>query len=96
MQQICDRNDNDRPHPNNAHYREILEDFETEVLDHQDKKNVQQFFNTVFNDVIVPLFDPKLPEMMKVDRPTLSLCFDFLNQFTLITWIMSRKIMESW
>jgi hypothetical protein len=33
MKQICDQNNIDRPHPNNAHYREILEDFETEVLD---------------------------------------------------------------
>ena len=79
MQQICDRNDNDRPHPNNAHYREILEDFETEVLDHQDKKNVQQFFNTVFNDAIVPLFDPKQPEIMKVDRTDPFFVFRFLQ-----------------
>jgi hypothetical protein len=67
MKQICDQNDIDGPHPNNAHYREILEDFETEVLDSQDKKNVQQFLSTVFKDVIAPLFDPKLPEMMKID-----------------------------
>ncbi len=58
----------DRSYPNNTHYREILYNFETEVRDHQDKKNVQQIFNTVFNDVIVPLFNLKLPEMMKVDR----------------------------
>jgi hypothetical protein len=67
MQQICDQNDVNRPHPNNARYREILQDFEIEVLDNQDKKHVQHFFSTVFKDVIAPLFDPKLPEMMKID-----------------------------
>ena len=64
MKQICVQNDIDSPHPNNAHYREILDDFETEVLDNQDKKNVQQFLSTVFKHVISPLFDPKLPEMI--------------------------------
>ena len=68
MTQICDQNDIDRPHLNNAHYREILMDFETEVFDNQDKKNVQQFLSTVFKDVIAPLFEPKLPEMMKIDH----------------------------
>ena len=79
MKQICDQNDIDRPHPNNAHYREILEDFETEVLDNQDKKNVQQFLSTVFKDVIAPLFDPKLPEMMKIDRTDPFFVFRFLQ-----------------
>ena len=79
MKQICDQNDIDRPHPNNAHYREILEDFETEVLDNQDKKNVQQFLSTVFKEVIVPLFDPKLPEMMKIDRTDPFFVFRFLQ-----------------
>ena len=78
MQQICSQNNNNCPRPNNA-YREILDDFETEVLDHQDKKNVQHFFNTVFNDVIVRLLDPKLLEMMKVDRTDPSFIFCFLQ-----------------
>ena len=58
----------DRPHPNNAHYREILQNFETEALDNQDKKDVQQFLSTVFKEVVAPLFDPKLPELMKIDH----------------------------
>jgi hypothetical protein len=88
MKQICDQNDIDRPHPNNAHYREILDDFETEVLDNQDKKNVQQFLSTVFKDVISPLFDPKLPEMMKIDRTDPFFFFVFCSRCTLIIWIM--------
>ena len=79
MTQICDQNDIDRPHPNNAHYREILSDFETEVFDNQDKKNVQQFLSTVFKDVIAPLFDQKLPEMMKIDRTDPYFVFRFLQ-----------------
>jgi hypothetical protein len=65
MKQICGQNDIDHPHPNNAQYRKTLEDFETEVPDNQDKENVQRF---LFKDVIAPLFDPKFPEMMKIDR----------------------------
>jgi hypothetical protein len=38
MKQNCFQNDIDCPGPSNAHYREILEDFGTEVLDNQDKK----------------------------------------------------------
>jgi len=79
MEQICDQNDIDRPHPENAYYREILEDFETEVLDNQDKKHVQQFLNTVFKDVISPLFDPKLPEMMQIQRSDPYFVFRFLQ-----------------
>ena len=79
MTQICDQNDIDRPHQNNAHYREILMDFETEVFDNQDKKNVQQFLSTVFKDVIAPLFEPKLPEMMKIDRTDPYFVFRFLQ-----------------
>jgi hypothetical protein len=29
---------------------------------------VQQFLSAVFKDAIAPQFDPKLPEMMKIDR----------------------------
>ncbi len=79
MIQICDQKDTDHPHPNNSHYHEILEDFETELLDNQDKKNVQQFLSTVFKDAIAPLFDPKLPEMMKIDRTDPFIVFRFLQ-----------------
>ncbi len=79
IKQICDQNDIDSPHPNNALYREILDDFEIEVLDNQDKKNVQQFLSTVFKDVIFPLFDPKHPEMMKIDRTDPFFVFRFLQ-----------------
>ncbi len=41
-------------------------DFQTEVFDNQDKKNVQQFLHTVFKDVIAPKIDPRLPEMMGI------------------------------
>ena len=68
MAQVCDQNDDDRPDPNNDHYREVLDDFETEVFDNNEKKDVVQFFSTVFKDVIEPLFDPKLPEMLTIDR----------------------------
>ncbi len=46
MKQICNQNEIDLPHPNNAHYRKIMDDFEAEVLDNQDKKNVLQFLST--------------------------------------------------
>jgi hypothetical protein len=64
-----------------ANRREILDDFETEVFDNQDKKNVQQFLSTVFKpeDVVFPLFDPKLPEMMKIDRTDPFFVFRFLQ-----------------
>jgi hypothetical protein len=64
MKQICDQNDIDHPHPNNAHYCEILEDVETEVLNNEDKKKCARILSTVFGEVIVLLFDAKLPEMM--------------------------------
>ncbi len=79
MTQTCDQIGVDRPHPNNAHYREILADFEAEVFDNQDKKNVQQLLSTVLKDVIAPLFDPKLLEMMKIDRTDPYFVFRFLQ-----------------
>jgi hypothetical protein len=80
MKQICDHNAIDCPHANNAHYREILKDFETEVLDNQDKKNVQHFLSTVFNkEVIIPLLDPKLSEMMKINHTDPFFVFRFLQ-----------------
>jgi hypothetical protein len=39
-----------------------LQGFETEELDNREKKQVQQFLRTVFEDVIAPLFDPKLSD----------------------------------
>ena len=38
MTQICDQNDIDRPHQNNAHYREILMDFETGIRQSRQEK----------------------------------------------------------
>ncbi len=40
---------------------------------------MQQFLSTVFEDVIVPLFDPKLPEMMKNDSTDPYFVFRFLQ-----------------
>ena len=58
MRQICDQNDIDRPDANNAYYREVLEEFEDEVFNNQEKKDVVQFLSTVFAQVIAPFFDP--------------------------------------
>ena len=41
MARICDQNDIDHPHPNNAQYIKILMDFETEIFDNQDQNNNQ-------------------------------------------------------
>ena len=68
VKQICDQNDIDRPDPNNAYYREALEEFEDEVFNNQEKKDVVQFLSTVFAQVIAPFFNPQLPEMLKIDR----------------------------
>ena len=68
MSEICDQNDIDRPGPDNGYYREQLEEFETEVLDGQDKKDVVQFLSTVFSQVIAQFFSPSLPEMLNIDR----------------------------
>jgi hypothetical protein len=48
MSDICDQNDIDRTGPDNDYYRELLEEFETEALDGQDKKDVVQLSSTVF------------------------------------------------
>jgi hypothetical protein len=68
MRQICDQNDIDRPDANNAYYREVLEEFEDEVFNNQEKKDVVQFLSTVFAQVIAPFFNPQLPEMLSIDR----------------------------
>jgi hypothetical protein len=67
MAQVCDQNDDDSPDPKNDHYCEVHDDLETEVFDNNEKKDVVQFFSTVFKDAIEPLFDPKLPEMLTID-----------------------------
>ena len=68
MEMICDQHDIDRPGPNNDHIRQELEDFESEVFDNHDKRDVVQFFSCVFAQVISPFFRPDLPEMLNIDR----------------------------
>ncbi len=43
MKQVCDQNDIDRPHPNNANYREILDDLEMQYWTIKTRKMFNDF-----------------------------------------------------
>ena len=43
MAMICDQHYINRPGPDNVHIRQELEDFESEVFDNHDKRDVVQF-----------------------------------------------------
>ncbi len=51
--------------------------------------------NTFFNDVIMPLLDSKLPEMMKVDRTDPFFVYRFLQSvYTNYYTIYSNRVQE--
>jgi hypothetical protein len=79
MKQICNQNDIDRPHPNNAHYREILDDFETEVLDNQDKKKCSTIFKHCLQGRDFSAFRSKASWNDEIDHTDPFFVFRFLQ-----------------
>jgi hypothetical protein len=64
MKEIWNQNDIDRPYPNNALYREILEAFEDHhgLLDSSHKCHVIAFLKSAFL-IVLEYFDDDVPEV---------------------------------
>ena len=60
MTGICDKNDVDRPSQNNAHYREIIDHFESNLLHNAEKCHA--FLNSALL-IILKYFEDGIPEV---------------------------------
>ena len=64
---ICNQHDIDRPGPDNAYYREILDSFETIVFDNNEKHHVIALLNEA-QKIVLEYFEDDLPEVNEIDR----------------------------
>ena len=67
MKNILDQNDIDRPSPQNAYYRQLLENFETVAFDNQTQQDVEEFLGEVLR-ALMPFFSPSVPDLLNIDR----------------------------
>ena len=103
MDEICNQNDLDRPGPDNDAIRRQLLEFEAEVFENQDERDVTQLFSISFKQDIAPFFDRNLPEILNMDSNdpyrvirflqtvyTNYLKYVELNQSTILATVMDK------
>ncbi len=98
MNAICNQHDIDRPGPDNAFYREILEAFEDTLFDATPKHHVVAVLNEA-QKIVLEYFAEDLPEVKEIDRTDPFCVFRFLQKINnnYLSWVgkNSAKLTKS-
>ena len=92
MNAICTQHEIDRPGPDNANHREILDSFETILFDNNDKMHVMAVLNQTLK-IVLEHFDEDLPEVGEIDRLDPFCLFRFLQKMNTnyLNWVKKNS-----
>ena len=92
MNAICTQHEIDRPGPDNANHREILDSFETILFDNNDKMHVMAVLNQALK-IVLEHFDEDLPEVGELDRLDPFCLFRFLQKMNTnyLNWVKKNS-----